>query len=113
MRKKLVFTPIVALVIISVACHRPSSRSTSPSNSASPTAKQLAQIDDLRKLAETQCGTQAGKIDVNASLLTVGCDDLDVVELIMTIEQKYNVTIPDSETDGATINSLARIINKR
>ena len=113
MHKKQVLAIVIALVIVSVACHRASSPSNSPANSASPTAQQLALINDLRKLAETQCGTKAEKIDVDASLLTVGCDELDVVELIMTVEEKYNVTIPDTPGESVTINSLARIINRR
>ena len=50
---------------------------------------------------------------MDASLETQGCDDLDVVELIMTVEEKYNIAISDDELQRATINNLARIINKR
>ena len=113
MQKKLVFTVIMALLIVSVACHRAGSPSTSQANSASPTAQQVALIDDLRKLAASQCGMREQAIDVNSPLEKQGCDDLDIVELVMTIEEKYNVPIPDADTDGATINSLARIVNKR
>lgn len=109
MQKKLVFTVIISLVIVSLACHRPSS----PANSSSPSAQQVALIDDLRKLAATQCGIREQAVDVNSPLQKQGCDDLDLVELVMTIEEKYNVTIPDADTDGATVNSLARIVNKR
>ena len=111
MHKKLVV--IIALVIVSVACHRDRSSATSPANSPTPTAQQATLINDLRKLAETQCGAKAEKIDVDASLLTAGCDELDVIELIMTVEEKYNVTIPDAPGESVTINTLARIVNRR
>jgi acyl carrier protein len=106
---------ITAFTIGSVACRPDRSSSTSPANSPSPspTAQQLALINDLRKLAETQCGAKADAIDVDASLLTQGCDELDVVELIMMVEDKYNITIPDIEGERVTVNSLARIIDKR
>ena len=104
---------IIVLVIVSVACHRDRSSATSPANSPSPTAQQAAVINDLRKLAATQCGISEHAIDVNSPIQKQGCDDLDLVELVLTIEDKYNVTIPDSDADGATINSLARIINRR
>ena len=113
MQKKQALIGMIALIIVSVACDRASSPSTSPANSPSPTAQQLALINDLRKLTETQCGIKAEAIDVNAPIQRQGCDDLDLVELVLTIEDKYNVTIPDSEADGATINSFARIINRR
>ena len=104
---------ITAFTIVSVACRPDRSSSTSPANSPSPTAQQLALIEDLRKLAETQCGTKAEAIDVDAPLIAQGCDELDVVELIMMLEDKYNITIPDIEGERVTINSLARIIDKR
>ena len=104
---------IIALAVVSVACQRATSPSTSPANSPSPTAQQQALIDDLRKLAGTQCGTQAEAIDVDASLLNQGCDELDVVELIMMVEEKYNITIPDMPGERVTVNSLARIVNSR
>ena len=113
MQKKPFFTVIMALVVVSIGCHRGSSPSNSPANSPSPTAQQAALIDDLRKLAATQCGIREQAVDVNSPLQKQGCDDLDLVELVMTIEEKYNVPIPDADTDGATINSLARIVNKR
>ena len=113
MQKKQVLAVIIAMVTVSVACHPASSPSKSPANSPSPSTQQVALIDDLRKLAETQCGTKAEKIDVDVSLLTVGCDELDVVELIMTVEEKYNVTIPDAPGESVTINILARIVNRR
>ena len=113
MQKKQVLAAIIALGTVCIACHRPSSPSKLPANSASPTAQQVTLINDLRKLAEAQCGTKAEKIDVDASLLTAGCDELDVVELIMTVEEKYNVTIPDMPGESVNIKSLAQIVNRR
>ena len=113
MQKKQVLAAIIALVTVSIACHRASSPSKSQANSASPTAQQITLMNDLRKLAETQCGTKADKIDVDASLLTVGCDELDVVELIMTVEEKYNVPIPDMPGESVTIKSLAQTVSRR
>ena len=113
MQKKQVLVVIIALVIVSVACHRDRSSATSPANSPTPTAQQAALINDLRKLTEAQCGIKAETIDVNSPIQKQGCDDLDLVELVLTIEDKYNVTIPDTDANGATINSLARIINRR
>ncbi|HKY44775.1 MAG TPA: phosphopantetheine-binding protein [Pyrinomonadaceae bacterium] len=104
---------IVALAMVSTGCQRESNPSTSPANSPTPTAQQLALIDDLRKLTETQCSTKAEAINIDAPLIAQGCDELDVVELMMMIEDKYNITTPDIEGERVTINSLARIINAR
>ena len=101
---------ILALVITSVGCRGGDGTSTSTANSQTPSAKV---INELRKLTEAQCGTKAEAIDLDAPLETQGCDELDVVELIMTVEEKYNITISDDELQRATINKLARAINKR
>jgi acyl carrier protein len=112
MKKKEHFVLIViaAVSITLGACGRTSGRSASTSNSS---AQQTAVVDELRKLAETQCGTRAEAIDPDTALETQGCDDLDVVELIMTVEEKYNLSIPDDQIDRVTINKLARIVNNR
>ena len=102
-------TVVIALALLLVSCRRADSPSISRASSPSPTAL----IDDLRKLAATHCGIDEQTIDVNAPVQKQGCDDLDLVELIMSIEEKYKVPIPDAEADGASINSLARIINRR
>jgi acyl carrier protein len=102
-----------AVSVIALCGCRASSPSTSPANSQTPTAQQLALVDDLRKLVATQCGAKAEAIDLDASLETQGCDDLDVVELVMTVEEKYSVSISDDQLERATINNLARIIGKR
>ena len=113
MLKKGITAVIIASVMVSIACRPDRSSSTSPANSPSPTAQQLALIDDLRKLTEGHCGIKTEAIDVNLPLQRQGCDDLDLVELIIAIEEKYNITIPDADADGASVNSLARIVNKR
>lgn len=99
---------IVAVSIAIAGCGH-TSRSTSPANSANSSAL----VNELRKLAENQCGAKAEAIDLEVRLQSQGCDDLDLVELVMTIEEKYNLTISDDQTDRATINSLARTINNR
>ena len=110
---KAITVVIIALAMVSTGCQPDRSPSTSPANSPSPSAQQLALIDDLRKLTESHCGIKAEAIDVDAPLQKQGCDDLDFVELVMAIEEKYNMTISDADADGASVNSLARVINKR
>ena len=109
-KKHFVLIGIAAVIIAFAACGRTSGPSTSPSNSSAP---QSVVINELRKLAETQCGTKAEAINPDAALETQGCDDLDVVELIMTVEEKYNLSIPDDQIDHVTINKLARIVSNK
>ena len=104
---------IIAFAAVSAGCRGAGRSSNSPANSPSPSAQQVAVVDDVRKLAATACGISEQAIDVDAPIQKQGCDELDLLELIMTIEEKYNITIPDADTDGATVNTLARIVNRR
>ena len=109
-RRGFVFAAIAVVMITLAACGGTSGPSTSNANSS---AHQTEVIDELRQLAETQCGTKAEAINPDVALEAQGCDDLDVVELIMTVEEKYKLPIPDDQIDHVTINKLARIVNNK
>ena len=108
-KDQLVLLAIAVVSMTLTACGRAGGPASSPSNSS---AQQSAVINDLRKLVETQCGTNAEEIDPDKPIETQGCDELDVLELVMTVEEKYNLTISDEQTERVTINKLARIINR-
>jgi len=43
----------------------------------------------------------------------LGADSLDVVEILMTVEDKYNVTVPDEELMAiSTVADLVKMIDK-
>lgn len=54
------------------------------------------------------------KIDKNATLATYGLDSLDVVEFVLDIEDKYNVTFETEEMkDLKTVGNLIDLISKK
>lgn len=43
----------------------------------------------------------------------LGADSLDIVEMLMTLEEEYNITIPDEETvDIKTVGDIANVLGK-
>lgn len=61
-------------------------------------------------MVEEKLGVAASDITPDKSLVNdLGADSLDSVELMMSIEQKFNVTIPEDVTES--INTVGDIVN--
>ena len=60
----------------------------------------LAQVSDV--IVE-QLGTEREKITESATFIEdLAADSLDVVELIMSLEEKFEIEIPDSDAEKIT-----------
>jgi acyl carrier protein len=73
-----------------------------PSQPASP---DRAQIEGrVAKAFGEQFGIDPKTIDVNASLgdQKIQADELDVVEIVMRVEEEFDIEIKDEEVDNAT-----------
>ena len=55
----------------------------------------------IRKLIAEQAGIDETKVTDDASLLdeSIGFDSLDIVELVMTIEEKFDIGIADADAE--------------
>jgi acyl carrier protein len=51
-------------------------------------------LEDVKQIVARQYDLSVEQLDVNRPLLEYG-DELNVVELVMTLEERYRVTIPD------------------
>jgi acyl carrier protein len=56
-------------------------------------------VQPVLVLAAKVLNTQAAKLDVNKPLLDQGADELDVVELVMLVEEEFDIEIPDEELE--------------
>jgi acyl carrier protein len=57
-------------------------------------------IDELRKLVAEQLGVNEKQVKPEASFAEdLGADSLDLVELIMVLEEKFGIEIPDEEAE--------------
>lgn len=64
----------------------------------------------VKEILIERLGVEEIELNLNADLTSdLGCDSLDVVELIMAFEKEFDITIPDGE--GVNLNTVGEIIN--
>lgn len=63
----------------------------------------MALIDDVKKIIIEQLGVNESQVVPNASFIEdLGADSLDTVELIMALEEKFGLEIPDADAEKLT-----------
>lgn len=57
-------------------------------------------FDKVKKIIVEQLGVEEEDIAMEASFIDdLGADSLDIVELIMALEEEFDIEIPDSEAE--------------
>jgi acyl carrier protein len=57
-------------------------------------------FEKVRDIIAEQLGIEAGDIKMESSFVDdLGADSLDIVELIMALEEEFNMEIPDEEAE--------------
>ena len=77
-------------------------------------------VDRVRSEVAEVLGKDPAQIDVVKPLVDQGADDLDIVEMVMAVEEAFNIELPDSaigEKSGEvgktlTVQKLAKIVSK-
>lgn len=69
-------------------------------------------LEELKELISEQLGVDLDRIDDDTNIIEdLGADSLDVAELLMTLEDQYNVIVPDDEvTKLKTVRDVADYI---
>lgn len=63
---------------------------------------------------EEVLGTSLGVIDVHTRLTDLGADSLETIEMIMELEEEFDVNIPEGDAEVAeTIGDVVRLIQAR
>lgn len=77
-------------------------------------------IERVKEIIIKQLGVTAKEITMDASFINdLGADSLDIVTLILTLEEEFNIQITDREVEkldtvGKAINYIKnRLINRR
>jgi acyl carrier protein len=58
-----------------------------------------------------QLGLQADEIDINRELKSIGMDSFRIIELILFIERRTGLTLPDNAYTPANLKSLESIVH--
>ena len=60
-------------------------------------------FDKVKKIIVDQLGVDENDVTMEASFIDdLGADSLDIVELIMALEEEFDLEIPDSEAEKIT-----------
>ena len=67
-------------------------------------------FDKVKELIVEQLGVEEDAVTLEASIQDdLGADSLDIVDLIQTIEDEYDLSIPDEAVEG--IKTVGDIVN--
>ena len=69
----------------------------------------------IREIICEQLGVDAAQLLPEASILDdLGADSLDVVELVMALEEAFDIEVPDSDVEGMrTLGDVERYVVER
>ena len=67
-------------------------------------------FENVKSVIAQELGADEAAISMQAKIIEdLGADSLDVVELIMALEEKFDISIPDE--DGQKISTVGDIVN--
>ncbi len=60
----------------------------------------MATFDDVKAVVVEQLSVEADSVKMESKIIEdLGADSLDVVELIMALEEKFDIEIPDTDAE--------------
>lgn len=75
----------------------------------------MASHDKVRDIIVEQLGVDAEKVKPEASFIDdLGADSLDIVELVMAMEEEFDIEIPDEEAEKLrTVGDVSSYLQKK
>jgi acyl carrier protein len=70
----------------------------------------MSKLDDIKDIISEQLGVEKEKITPESKFIDdLGADSLDIVELVMSFEEKFNIEI--SETEAEKIQTVQAVLD--
>ena len=75
----------------------------------------MALVDDIKEVVVEQLSVSADEVKDDAKFVEdLGADSLDVVELVMALEEKFDIEIPDDEAEKIqTLNDVGAYVESK
>ena len=75
----------------------------------------MALLEDIKEVVVEQLSVNADEVKDDAKFVEdLGADSLDVVELVMALEEKFDIEIPDDEAEKIqTISDVVAYIESK
>lgn len=75
----------------------------------------MALIDDIKEVVVEQLSVSIDEVKDDAKFVEdLGADSLDVVELVMALEEKFDIEIPDEEAEKiATVADVVAYVENK
>lgn len=72
-------------------------------------------FEDVKKVIAEELGADEASITPSSKIIEdLGADSLDVVELIMALEEKFDISIPDEDGQKiATVDDIVKYIEAK
>jgi len=68
-------------------------------------------VDEVRSIISDQLGTDLDKVGADAKFVDLGADSLDTVEIMMALEEKFEITLDEEGAEKiATVQEAADMI---
>ena len=123
----IIMAPLILAVLMNCRGSAMSQNSSNNNKAATNSESALSEDQRIQKeiidIVARQLGIEQGSVDINIPLSKqkAPADELDVVEIILTIEEKLGVEIKDEEigetvqgaTTGLTVKKLVEVVSKK
>ena len=75
----------------------------------------MALLEDITEVVVEQLSVNADEVKGDAKFVEdLGADSLDVVELVMALEEKFDIEIPDDEAEKIqTVNDVVAYVESK
>ncbi|DBA66870.1 TPA: hypothetical protein ACH3X2_002003 [Trebouxia sp. C0005] len=93
---------------------RPMSRSVRCSRMIVRAADTAAVLEDVRKIIAEQLGTDQDKVQAASKFVDLGADSLDTVEIMMALEEKFDLQLDEEGAEKiTTVQEAADLISQQ
>ena len=70
-------------------------------------------LDKVKEMLASQLNVDLSKINENSRIIEdLGADSLDIIEMLMALEEEFNITVPDEKAESLkTVGDIAKYID--